>query len=142
MKRIKISENFYLDEFVPPTIYKKYGRKSTWFINPILAKAVQIIRTHFGKSVTINNWWGGGHYKNRGFRSPYTKVGVSLSQHRFCNALDFTVSGISSNKVRTFIRKNYKELGLTAIEDGITWVHIDCRWTNSKKLMVFYPKGK
>ena len=41
MERIKISENFYLDEFVGKKFYQKFGAKSRWFVDQKLIDIVQ-----------------------------------------------------------------------------------------------------
>ena len=50
MKRIEVSENFYLDEFIHPVIYKQFKSASIWYLNPQLVKLVQIIREHYGEA--------------------------------------------------------------------------------------------
>lgn len=143
MERIKVSENFYLDEFVGKSFYNKFGSKSIWFIDDRIIDIVQFIRTKTGKSITVNTWFNGGRFSERGLRDPNTSTGAKYSQHKFGKALDFEVSGIKSDDVRKLIQGEWKdelrELGLTAIEAGISWVHIDVRNTNGKGLMIFYP---
>jgi len=143
MERIKISENFYLDEFVGKKFYQKFGAKSRWFIDQRLIDMVQFIRTKTGKSVTVNNWATGGRFQERGLRDPKTSTGASYSQHKFGKALDFHVSGISSDDIRELIKGEWKQelmsMGLSAIEAGISWVHIDIRNTGKDDLLIFYP---
>ena len=86
MERYKISENFYLDEVMHPEVYKRFGKKSRWFIDQRLIDIVQYIRTETGKPITINTWFDGGEFKERGLRNPRTKTGlhirnISLAKH-------------------------------------------------------------
>ena len=143
MDRVKISENFYLDEVMHPTMYKKFGAKSRWFIDQRLIDIVQFIREKTGQPITVNDWYKGGRFKERGLRNPNTSTGAKYSQHKFGKALDFVVSGMSADEVRENILGEWKddlmELGLTAIEAGVSWVHIDIRNTGEKDIMIFYP---
>lgn len=143
MERIKISENFYLDEFIHPNLYKKFGKKSRWFIDQRIIDIVQYIRTATGKPITVNTWATGGNFKERGIRDPKTTTGAKYSQHKFGKAVDFTVSGMSADEVRKKILGEWKddlmELGLTSIEMGVSWVHCDIRNTGEDDIMKFYP---
>lgn len=56
MKRIKISKNFYLDEFVPRVTYNKWGEKSMWFLDDRLVLLAQFFRDYFSAPMLINNW--------------------------------------------------------------------------------------
>lgn len=143
MDRIKISENFYLDEVMNPEMYVRFGSDSRWFIDQRLIDIVQYIRTKTGKPITINDWFHGGRFKNRGLRNFTSSTGAIYSQHKFGKALDFVVSGMSADEVREKILGEWKEdlmeLGLTAIEAGVSWVHIDIRNTGKEDIMIFYP---
>ena len=143
MERYKISENFYLDEVMHPDVYKKFGKKSRWFIDQRLVDIVQYIRAATGEPITINTWFDGGKFKERGLRNPATTTGAKYSQHKFGKALDFTVNGMTADEVREKILGEWKQdlmnLGLTAIEDGVSWVHIDVRNTGVDDIMIFYP---
>jgi hypothetical protein len=150
MKRLKVSKNFYLDEFVPRSIYKKYGFKSIWFLDPRLIDLAQGIRDFLGVPVTINNWMTGGRRQYSGYRPPRSSVGAYYSQHKFGRALDIKVklSALdlhSYEGLRDIIRNNYKHfktLGVTTIEKNTkTWLHLDMRQTNEKELFeVRIPK--
>ena len=143
MSRYKVSENFYLDEFIHPTVYKKFGKKSRWFIDERLITLIQYIRDRTDKPITINTWYDGGRFKERGLRNPNTSTGAKYSQHKFGKALDFTVQDMTAEEVRELILGEWKgdliELGLTAIEAGVSWVHIDVRNTGVNDIMIFYP---
>jgi len=143
MSRIKISENFFLDEVMNPEMYERFGKNSRWFIDQRLIDIVQYIRTKTGKPITINTWYSGGRFKERGLRNPNTSTGAKYSQHKFGKALDFTVSGMSASQVRQLIISDWKQdlmkLGLTAIEGEVTWVHIDVRNTGKNDIMIFNP---
>ena len=144
MKRIKVSKNFYLDEFIPRNIYRRYGAKSIWFLDPRLIQLAQGLRDFLGVPVTVNNWANGGRRQYSGYRPPRTNVGAYYSQHKFGRALDVQVNlgalDLSSYEdLREVIKINYpyfKALGLTCIEKSTkTWLHLDMRHTDSDELM-------
>lgn len=136
---MKLTTNFWLEEFVSKAIYKKWGDASIWFIDPRLPLLFQFIRDRHG-SVTVNNWKWGGDRNYSGFREPTCKVGAKLSQHRFGRAGDGLVNNL--DEVWEDIEKNfdlYKKYGLTTIEKNVTWLHGDMRWTGSDELKIVYP---
>ncbi len=83
MKRIKVSDNFYLDEFINPVTYNKFGVKSQRYIRPELIKIAQMIRSYTGLSCEINNWATGGAYEESGLRDFTTSTGATYSAHKF-----------------------------------------------------------
>jgi len=150
---MRLSTNFSLDEFIDPATYKRFGTASTWFIDPTIVQVAQFIRTRFNKCVTINNWSSGGQYKLSGFRPMTSKVGASLSQHRFGRAVDIKIGSKNDlEAVYEDILKNkdlYYKVGLRAVEDikhTPTWIHLDCRWirsneiaSNEKEILIVRP---
>lgn len=139
-------ENFFkVQEFVPKSVYKKYGDKAIWFIDPRIQKLANFTRKFFGKSVTINNWLWGGNLNERGFREPSSSTGASMSQHKFSRAIDISVSGMTSKQVYDTILANEKafmEAGLTCLEDITytpTWCHLDIRNTGLNKILIVVP---
>ena len=91
MKRIKVSKNFYLDEFIDKGIYNRFEAKSQRYIRPELIKIAQIVRDYTEKSVTINNWSTGGSYKESGLRSFKTSTGATYSAHKYGAAMDLKI---------------------------------------------------
>lgn len=150
---MKISAHFIIEEFVPKVIWRKWGARSIWFISPFMVNYSELVRTRFGKPTYMNNWHTGGTLHNRGFRTPTTKVGGKLSQHRFKCAIDLNVKGVSPEEVADDIIRNfsiYKKVGLTTIEnpekttgtrkgDEYGWTHADCRTTNQCELLIVNP---
>lgn len=141
---MKVSDHFDIREFVPKVIYNKYGTKSIWFIDPRLIEGMELIRTFFNAQVTINNWHIGGNLQNRGFRMPDSKVGASLSQHKFGRAADFNVKGLASDEVYDQLLDNWKDFApiFTTMENkDFTrgWTHIDLRHTNQDDVLIVNP---
>ena len=136
---MKVSEHFYIQEFVPEEIYSKYGDKSIWFVSNQTIDLVEFIRNWFELPIFINTWHmkkpllqnDGSPFQYSGFRPPDCKVGSKLSQHRFGRAADIKMLDVDYEQIRNEIRASYahfQEWGLTTIEkDTPTWLHIDCR---------------
>lgn len=137
---MKVSENFHLKEFMPTRTYSRWGDSCIWFLDPRVITIAQLLRTRTA-AITIN----GNGYNMSGFRPPYTKVGASLSQHRFGRAIDVKVKGWTPTEIQKEIEDNfeiYQKAGLTTIENvefTKTWNHLDCRWTNQPTLKIVNP---
>jgi hypothetical protein len=133
MSRIKVSDNFFLDEFIDDKTYKEEVDNGLSKIDQRLIKIAQFIRTKTGKTVVINNWIGGGKFKESGLRRHDTSTGAPLSQHKLGKAIDVKQLGMTGKLWRKFVEENAKELydlGVRRIEDeSITpsWLHIDLR---------------
>lgn len=139
---MKVSQHFSIQEFVPPVTFSKWGNRSIWFIDPRIITLADAIRSHFGLSMTINNWHRGGVFSQRGYRPPTTTVGGKESQHRFGRAIDFNILGLTADAVRAELLRNEKkfmDLGLTTLEHGSdapTWVHADIRQTGLGHILI------
>ncbi|MHA1382090.1 MAG: D-Ala-D-Ala carboxypeptidase family metallohydrolase [Candidatus Helarchaeota archaeon] len=135
--RIQLSHDFFLDEFVPESIYNEFQEKSLWFLDEKIINVAQFLRDHFGRPVIINNWYHGGERQLSGFRPPDTEIGAKLSQHKFGRAIDIQIADIDPAEIRKTIKDNehyFYQGGIRAVEMATpTWVHVDIR--NSKKLL-------
>ena len=128
--RIKITKNFYLDEFM----CRDQSDVNLEVFNNILklAEQLQIIRDHFNASITINS----------AYRSPDYNIkigGAKNSQHKLGKACDFNVKGLSTEFVQETL-ENLMQDG-TIINGGLgeynTFTHYDirsnpARWNNRK----------
>lgn len=152
---MKVSTNFDIREFVPRSIWNRWGKDSTWFVSEQVVKLAQFYKDFFTKyyknkyddvesvSIVVNTWYYGGTLQYRGFRPPSYTKGAKLSQHRFCNAFDCDI--VVKFKDGRKQEADYAEIhdvineyngifmqnGLTAVEsvkDAPTWLHSDCRW--------------
>ena len=56
MKRVKVSENFYLDEFIDPWTYYLYGSKSIRYIAPQTIAFTQRVREILDTPCAVNTW--------------------------------------------------------------------------------------
>ena len=137
MQRIKLTTNLCLDEYIPKDLYLKYISKPHILIGLLdkrLIEADQKLRDIFG-SVTINNWWQGGPRNWSGIRTPESPDYSYTSQHTFGRASD-KIFSVPASEVRAYIRLHYKELGITCIEDNVTWVHSDVRYWQGTELLI------
>lgn len=135
---MKLSKNFYLQEFVPRGVYEKFGDNSIWFIDKRIVDIAQFFRDRYGLPVTINDWHNGGHRIASGLRAWDATIGAPMSQHKFGRAIDMKWANLHMDDIRDDIRGNqaaFLSCGLTTIEDGTdTWIHADCRWTGLKRI--------
>jgi hypothetical protein len=142
--RIKLTKNFYADEFIPPQMYKQYP---DWMIvrriPPQIVKAYQVVRERHGARI-LNNWWHGGSRDQSGLRLPGQSYYKEMASHSWCGAGD-SIGITPVQEIWDDIRKNYnkiyKPLGVTAIEVGnkITWLHMDI---GDYSLLQSYKEGE
>ena len=130
IKDIKIpNSNFIVAEFVPIELYDGRANRYTRFCNLQLVEFAQGIRNHFGKSMTINNKVYGGKWNYRGYRYAGCNVGAERGAHYRNCAIDFNIKGLTDLEVRQELVNNYKDLGITIIEDGMNgWCHAGFEW--------------
>lgn len=147
--RFKITDNFYLDEFINPTTYNKFGMKSQRYIRPEIIKAVQYLRTYTNLPITINNWFNGGSYKESGLRDFNTSTGASYSAHKFGAAADLKIGKLDSFEMEEIILSQEDiliQLGIKRYENPEftkgkyrSWLHIDCLNERANKLIKVNP---
>lgn len=83
-----------------------------------LAEALQDVRDHFNAAVTINSGCR--------CRSHNSTVGGALkSQHLHGRGVDFIVTGVSPDKVQSYLEAKYK--GKFGIGKANTFTHLDTR---------------
>ena len=138
MARIKLTKNFYLDEYIPKKLYNSFAHKPHILIGLIdnrLIKADQLLRNHFG-AITINNWYNGGNRNWSGLRIPVSSYFSQTSQHTFGRASDKIFKYATAIEVRAYIKKNWKTLGITCIEKNVSWVHSDIRYIKNQRTLL------
>jgi hypothetical protein len=161
MERIKVTENFYLDEFIDPHTYLNSSDHGLSKIDTRLFAIAQRLRDYYGRSIKINSWWW--YYlkyrydipnyriiyrieraktisKWSGIRTDRCKIGATQSAHRIIHggrgrAID--PKG-DQNKLYQIVKENAEEfyhLGVRRLEDpSITsgWLHIDLLERNTQ----------
>ena len=142
MERVKLTANFYLDEYIPKELYVQYANKLHILVGLLdkrLVIADQKLVDVFG-SALINTWWNGGDRNWSGLRTPDSSYFSSTSQHSFGRASDKVFLRATADEVREYIKLHWQELGITCIEDNVSWVHSDCRFVNNQsKILIVQP---
>ena len=113
----KLSTNFRVKEFACT------DGSDPIFIDSDLVNVLQKIRSHFGKSVTINS----------AYRTPGKNKAVggqAYSQHLYGRAADIKVKGVTPKKVAAYAETLLKNKGGIGIYS--TFVHIDVRATKAR----------
>jgi hypothetical protein len=101
----------------------------------------------FGFVMRINNWFWGGDFNWRGFRSSECKVGAKYSAHKLGMAFDIDFingkSGIipASVMINAIVTHRDKFKMLRGIETGVNWVHVDVMVRKAGGLVKFDAKG-
>jgi hypothetical protein len=117
------------------------GKLDTWgwrLFDPRILWTADRLRTLYGKML-CNTWFWEGQHQFRGWRPGDARVGATYSQHKFGRALDL-VFDISVYDIRRDIKANKWPVMfqyITCIEDGVGWLHIDCR--NYDGLLIVKP---
>lgn len=141
MSRVRLTPNLFLDEYIPEEFYRMYEKRPHILIGLLdrrLIAADQELRQHFGP-VTINNWWNGGNRNWSGIRTYNSPYFSPTSQHSFGRASDKLFRDATAEEVREFIKATWENLGITCIEDRVSWVHSDIRYTGSDQLLIVQP---
>lgn len=151
---MRLTANFFLQEFVPESVFKKFGNNATWFLCREHVESMQWLRDEltldFGKEIrlVVNNWHTGGPHNFRGLRTETALHFNPWSQHSYkCNASDFDSPDASDQKIYDWMIASEKKIvantSIRAIEDikfTKTWNHGDSRWIpNAKGLLVVKP---
>jgi len=142
IKRISITKNFYLDEYFDKNTYNRFIHKPHIMIGLLddrIVRSDQMLRDKFGV-ITINNWWSNGNREWSGLRFYGSPQYSATSQHSYGRASDKIFKDISADEVRKYIKQNWKELGITCIEENVDWLHSDVRaLQDPNNLLIVYP---
>jgi hypothetical protein len=140
MKRIPLTDNLYLDEYISKELYIKYHEKKPHYLLNMLSRQTvisdQMLRDHFG-TVIINNWIADGDRQWSGIRTIDSSYYRQFSEHTYGRASDKLFKYATAEEVREYIEDYWKELGITCIEKDVSWVHSDNRYIlNQTKLLI------
>lgn len=150
---MKLNDRFQLQEYVPKSLYEKYGDKAVrWVSNTIIEADLQLVldlEEHYGRvvSCTINDWlWNakGSQYRGVRVEGEPNYSATSLHAHGMASDKLFYFKNEDGSKERIphkeiydFVRKHearYYALGIRRIEDirdATSWLHWDSMWTGS-----------
>ncbi|MHA1972979.1 MAG: hypothetical protein ACTSW1_08300 [Candidatus Hodarchaeales archaeon] len=133
-----VSDHWAIYELVPPEVFDKYGAYSLRFIDQKAIPLLEFIRVKTGMSVTVNNWFWCGAFRDSGFRTPYCEIGANLSSHKRGTGLDPKIKGWTTSDWQKFIDENkvtliklgvtgYEDLNKTFMEEAegfVSWCHM------------------
>jgi hypothetical protein len=134
---------FTLQELVHPKIYEARGERAWELLNPGMLKTLDQLREKFGPMV-INTWHSPkliakfGLRDDSGLRTFDSSEGAPYSAHKFGLAADCIFMSCTAESVRRYVKAHPEEFPfITAIENGVSWFHFDCR--NVAPIMEFNP---
>lgn len=139
-------KKFDLEEIVSEPVFRKYGQTAWQFFDPRLLVVMDWLREQLDKPITINNWVWGGNFDQRGLRENTCPIvfdrtmndQIYLSAHVLGMAFDFDVEGMAAKEVRDWLIMHQDEIPYhIRLEDGVTWVHLDCMNISEEKVYLF-----
>lgn len=148
---IKKCKHFNIKELVSRQVYEKYGEKAWSFIDDDIKEFLDLIREHFNRPVTVNNWSFGGNLEQRCLRANLDQITkektkqnkLYLSAHVLGKGVDFNIKGFNTNQVHQEILKNsekFKMIKRMESEEATpTWIHVDTISHSNKGIYVFKP---
>lgn len=130
-----IPKYFKLHELVSKNIYNRYNEKAWEFLDPRALQMLDAVRIRFGE-IVVNNWKHGRDRQYSGYREKDCKIGADNSQHRHGRAFDCISYTVKASDMREYILSHQDEFPyITCIEDGVSWLHFDCRNCEPVKLI-------
>lgn len=135
----ELQRYFQIYELVGKWTYRVHKERAWKFFSTDALLMLLIIRKNIGRKITINTWFWGGGFSQRGlrtnvqnlFRQFFLLGKLYLSGHVLGEAFDFDVEGMSSSEVRSWIKANQIlfpfKVRLECNKKGkpINWVHAD-----------------
>lgn len=125
----ELKQYFRIGELVCNHVYDRFGEQSWMFLSTQLLHTLLILRTEIVKlPMVVNN----STMKQRGLRCNLCQLVSSkktpyLSAHVTGNGIDFTCKDKTAEEIRNIITDNKDKLPYNIrLEDGVSWVHIDC----------------
>lgn len=138
----KLKEYFIIQELVGPAVYNRFGDNSWFVFETNTLHCLLIIREGINEPTTVNDWFWGGMYDERGFRDntqPILKENtidgiLYLSGHPLGCAFDLKFKHTTAENAREWIKHNEDlfpcKLRLEHRKNGkpITWLHFDTKY--------------
>lgn len=140
---IKDLKNYFaIYELVGKDTYEKHSDNSWFVFRTEALHCLLIMREGIGLPFTVNDWYWGGRFDERGYRSNIQHIAkektldgvLYLSGHPLGCAFDFKVKEMGSESVRTWIIENEDlfpcKIRLEHKKNGkpISWVHFDTKY--------------
>lgn len=140
---MKVSKNFYAQEFVPLDYWEEFKEASMAAIDDRIIITVQALRDNIGYPLTINTWHSGGERYESGLRVWGMKNYSVLSQHTYGRAVDIICDQYLAQELRDHILKNPRKYPhITRMEDRVSWLHIDLKDTGQGNVVLFEPNNR
>ena len=131
---------FTLEELIDQKTFEQFGDNAWWFLDEKALETLVALRETFG-ALTVNNWHLGNNYQQSGFRHPQSKVGATLSQHKFGRAFDVKSKNYTPVQMQAFILANPERFPyITTMENAKhtkTWLHFDTRLRSERSVVIF-----
>lgn len=150
MQRFYEPRHFGIKELVPQGTYSRMRercltkdeaiKRLLGLFDSRLLYTLDCLREHFGVRMHINNWQWGGDRNYSGFRPADCKIGAKHSQHRYGRAADIIIPNgeYDAEHMRLKIFENNILFPyITYMEDGVDWLHVDCRNADVKHIHLF-----
>lgn len=146
-----LQKNFDIRELVCPDVFQKFGNKSWMFLDTEILHTLLVLRTDIlNVPLFCNNWYNGGEFKQRGLRcnlcdeikKKTESDTLALSAHLNGRGIDLTSPKMTAEQMRRRIRDNWQKLPYPVrIEEGKTWLHIDCYYDTEDGEKIRFFKG-
>ncbi|BCV28484.1 D-Ala-D-Ala carboxypeptidase family metallohydrolase [Shewanella algae] len=95
-----VCKHFKIYELVDKKHIMIEVKKAWQLFDPRLLKLLDQLRELFDAPITVNNWFWGGQFSNRGLRTSASSYYRPYSQHSFGRAVDFDVKGLTADESR------------------------------------------
>jgi hypothetical protein len=146
MSTIYQTKHFKIHELVDRKTFEEMGESAFTLFDINTLCALDDLREFFALPITVNNWFWGGEFEWRGYRTPLKAIELKAprSMHRFGRAFDLDIKGVSAEEARKIIMENQDHNLLkiiTRLEDGRSWVHFDTKVLppSVKRIHLFLP---
>lgn len=137
---MKITKNFYLQEFIPMDMYNEYGSRAAGVMDYRIILSAQALRDNLGIPLSINTWHSCGERYESGLRVMGMKNYRPLSQHTYGRAVDIVSNKMPAQEMREHILQNRDKYPyITRMENNVTWLHIDIKDTQQEDIILFNP---
>lgn len=141
---------FELYELLPPEVFtyedmvakEKHLQKGWSYLDDKLLITIDVIREIIGLPLICNTWYQDGNRQYCGYRVRNCLVGASFSQHKEGKAVDLICAKMSAEDMRKKIIANQDKLPYPIrIEDGVSWLHLDCKDMDYKGKKIYLFKA-
>lgn len=140
-------EYFNITELVSPAVYSRFGSFAWNFFDERMLEDLDLLRELWGKPLIINNWKGGGQYKESGLRCNVdsivkAKTTPYLSAHTLGRGFDIKPQNLKDvPALHECVIDNYKKFKVLSRIENLkatpTWVHVDSLTARGKEITIF-----